>query len=350
VTHLLAASGLDALLFTDLVNVRYLCGFTGTDGALVVAGSRCCFLSDSRYTTQARQQVQADEIREYSVKLDGVIEFLQQGGARRIGFEAETLSFATVEKLREKGGGACEWVPLTKEIQSLRGIKAADEIAAIGEAARLNAEAFEEILPLIRPGAVERDIALALEFALKRRGGEEKAFDFIVASGPRGAMPHGIASERSIGTGELVTIDFGVRYRGYHSDETVTVAVGEVPPRLRQIYDTVLKAHDLAMDQVRPGGALKEIDAVARDHIAAQGFGDYFGHGLGHGVGLEIHEYPTVSPRSEAVASEGMVFTIEPGIYVPELGGVRIEDMIEVTADGCRPLTRLSKALRVLPA
>lgn len=349
VTNLLATCGLDAVLFTDLTNVRYLCGFTGTDGVLAVTARGSCFLSDSRYTTQARAQVQADEIREYSVKLDGVIAFLEQAGVRRIGFEAETLPFAMVERLREKGGGR-EWVPLADVILSLRGIKGTDEIAALLEATWLNAEAFEEIVPLIRPGAVEREIALALEMALKRRGGEEKAFDFIVASGPRGAMPHGIASERKIGTGELVTIDFGVRCGGYHSDETVTVAVGEVPPQLQTIYATVLEAHDLAMAYVRPGVALKEIDAVARDLIAGRGYGAFFGHGLGHGVGLEIHEYPTVSPRSEAIACEGMVFTIEPGIYVPELGGVRIEDMIEVTADGCRQLTRLNKALRVLPA
>lgn len=349
-TNLLGACDLDAVLFTDLTNIRYLCGFTGTDGVLVVTGKTSCFLSDSRYTTQARAQVQADEIREYSVKLDGVIAFLEQAGSRRIGFEAETLPFAMAERLREKGGADREWIPLGKEILSLRGIKGPDEIAALLEATRLNAEAFEEILPLIRPGAVEREIALALEIALKRRGGEEKAFDFIVASGPRGAMPHGIASERKIMADELVTIDFGVRCDGYHSDETVTVAVGEVSPQLQTIYATVLAAHDLAMARVRPGVSLKEIDSVARDFIAGRGYGEFFGHGLGHGVGLEIHEYPTVSPRSEAVASEGMVFTIEPGIYVPELGGVRIEDMIEVTADGCRPLTRLSKALRVLPA
>jgi Xaa-Pro aminopeptidase len=349
-TNLLAACGLDAVLFTDLTNIRYLCGFTGTDGVLVVTGETSCFLSDSRYTTQARAQVQTDEIREYGVKLDGVIAFLVQTGVRRIGFEAETLSFAMVERLREKGGAGREWVPLTKEILTLRGTKGPDEIAALLEATRLNAEAFEEILPLVRPGAVEREIALALEIALKRRGGEEKAFDFIVASGPRGAMPHGIASGREIRAGELVTIDFGVRCGGYHSDETVTVAVGEVSPELRAIFDAVLEAHDLAMAHVRPGIALKEIDAVARDSIAARGYGSFFGHGLGHGVGLEIHEYPTVSPRSEAIACEGMVFTIEPGIYVPELGGVRIEDMIEVTADGCRQLTRVEKKLRVLPA
>jgi Xaa-Pro aminopeptidase len=348
--HLLAACGLDAVLFTDLTNIRYLCGFTGTDGVLVVTGETSCFLSDSRYTTQARQQVQADEIREYSVKLDGLMALLEKVGARRIGFESETLAFAMVERLREKGGADREWVPLGEGIQSLRGIKGPEEIAALREATRLNAEAFEEILPLLRPGAVERDIALALEMALKRRGGEEKAFDFIVASGPRGAMPHGIAAERQIRAGELVTVDFGVRYGGYHSDETVTVAVGAVSPQLQTIYATVLEALDLAMAQVRPGVALKEIDAVAREFIASRGFGEFFGHGQGHGVGLEIHEYPTVSPRSETMACAGMVFTIEPGIYVPDLGGVRIEDMIEVTADGCRQLTRLDKRLRVLPA
>jgi Xaa-Pro aminopeptidase len=349
-TNLLTACGLDAVLFTDLTNIRYLCGFTGTDGVLVVTGETSCFLSDSRYTTQARAQVQADEIREYGVKLDGVIAFLKQTGVRRIGFEAETLSYAIVERLRESGGAGREWVPLTKEILSLRGIKGQEEIAALLEATRLNAEAFEEILPLVRPGAVEREIALALEIALKRRGGEEKAFDFIVASGLRGAMPHGIASGREIRAGELVTIDFGVRCGGYHSDETVTVAVGEVSSELRAIFETVLEAHDLAMAHVRPGIALKEIDTVARNFIAGRGYGAFFGHGLGHGVGLEIHEYPTVSPRSEAIACEGMVFTIEPGIYVPELGGVRIEDMIEVIADGCRQLTRVEKTLRVLPA
>lgn len=347
--NLLVACNLDAVLFTDLSNIRYLCGFTGTDGVLVVTGKGSCFLSDSRYTTQARAQVRAGEIREYSVKLDGVLGFLEQTGAQRIGFEAETLPYAMVERFRERGGADRQWVPLAKEVLPLRGVKGGEEIAALLEATRLNAEAFEEILPLIRPGAVEREVALALEVALKRRGGEEKAFDFIVASGPRGAMPHGIASERQIRAGELVTVDFGVRYGGYHSDETVTVAVGEVSQQLQAIFATVLEAHDLAMAQVRPGVDLKAIDAVARDLIAGRGFGAYFGHGLGHGVGLEIHEYPTVSPRSEVIACEGMVFTIEPGIYIPEVGGVRIEDMIEVTADGCRQLTRLPKTLRVLP-
>jgi Xaa-Pro aminopeptidase len=347
---LLEECGLDAFIFLDMSNIRYLCGFTGTDGALVVTRGSDCFLTDSRYTTQAKEQVAAGQIREYSVKLDGLLALLDEQGARRIGFEAETTPFATVQQLKEKGAAQLDWVPVDKKILPLRGVKSSAELDAILEATRITAEAFEEVLPLIHPGAVEREIALALEFAMKRRGGEEKAFDFIVASGIRGAMPHGIASEKVIGAGELVTVDFGTRFAGYHSDETVTVAVGEVAPKLREIFETVLQAHDLAMAQVRPGRMLRDIDAVARQFIAERGYGDYFGHGLGHGVGLEVHEYPTVSPRSESVAEVGMVFTVEPGIYVPGVGGVRIEDMVLVTADGCRQLTRIPKGFRTLPA
>jgi len=348
--QLLEKCDLDAVVFFDPSNIRYLCGFTGTDGALVITRESDCFLTDSRYTTQARQQVAADQIREYRVKIDGIVSLLRELGLRRIGFEAETLPYAQAEKLREKGSPDLSWDPVGEGVLSLRGAKGPSEIDAVLEATRISAEAFEEILPLVRPGAVEKEIALALEFAMKRRGGEEKAFDFIVASGIRGALPHGIASEKVIGAGELVTLDFGTRFAGYHSDETVTVAVGEVSPRLREIFDTVLRAHDLAIDRVRPGMALREIDSVARGHIADRGYGEYFGHGLGHGVGLEVHEYPTVSPCSEAVAEEGMIITVEPGIYIPELGGVRIEDMILVTADGCRPLTRIPKTFRTLPA
>jgi Xaa-Pro aminopeptidase len=346
--QILRTQGLDALVFFSLPNIRYLCGFTGSDGALVVHAGGECFLTDSRYTTQARQQVAAGEIRQYRAKEEGVLAYLQEHNLQRIGFEAETLCFATVERLREQGSGVTTWIPLTRELADLRTLKTAEEIVELRRAARLNAAGFEEILPLIRPGVSEKEIALALEFALKRRGGEDKAFDFIVASGVRGAMPHGVATEKILAAGELVTIDFGTRVSGYHSDETVTLAVGEVAPRLREIYDIVLAAHDRALAAVRPGVALKEIDATARDYIAGCGYGDYFGHGLGHGVGLEVHEAPTVSPRSEAIAAEGMVFTIEPGIYVPDLGGVRIEDTIEVTADGCRLITCLPKEFRTL--
>lgn len=349
VVNLLAEHDLDALVFCARENLRYLCGFTGSDGVLLLTGSSSWFLTDSRYTTQAREQVTANRIEEYRLQAEGVAATLRDAGARRIGFET-SLAYGKVNDLRTSGETSWEWVSLKDELDTLRLVKTGTEIAAIEAATQLNALAFAEVEPLIRPGAVERDLALALEFALKRRGAEEKAFDFIVASGPRGALPHGVASDRRLAGGELVTIDFGCRVDGYHSDETVTVAIGSVPEELRRIFDTVLAAHDLALSVVAPGVPLAELDRIAREHIAAAGYGAYFGHGLGHGVGLEVHEAPTVSSRSKVVVQEGMVFTVEPGIYLPGIGGVRIEDMVVATSSGARILTRIPKHYRCLLA
>jgi len=350
VRQLLQDLDIDALCFSHRPNIRYLSGFTGSDGVLVVARDSDCFLTDSRYVTQAATEVAADEFREYKTKEEGVVTWLAACGAKRVGFEAEHLSCAALRRLQAKSPTNLEWVAIEKPLAALRGIKSAEEIARMEQATALAAAAFDEILPLIRPGIKESDLALALEMAMRRRGGEEKAFTIIVASGPRGALPHGVASDKVINAGELVTIDFGVRCAGYHSDETVTVAVGNVSAEMRHIHATVLAAHDLAIAAIQPGVPLRQIDAIARDYITAQGYGDRFGHGLGHGVGLEVHEYPTVSPRSEEVACAGMVFTVEPGIYIPDLGGVRIEDMILVTADGSRRLTLLDKKLLILSA
>ncbi|MDD2500835.1 MAG: M24 family metallopeptidase, partial [Geobacter sp.] len=208
--------------------------------------------------------------------------------------------------------------------------------------------AFEAVLPQLQPGIREDEFALQLEFEMRRRGADGRGFDFIVASGVRGAMPHGRASDKPILAGELVTVDFGAIKDGYHSDETVTLAVGSVNTRQQQIYQTVLDAHDRAIAAVKPGITCRELDTLARDYIKAQGFGQYFGHGLGHGIGLDVHEKPVISPRSDAVVEEGMVFTIEPGIYIPGFGGVRIEDTVAVTADGCRLLTKVSKQLFIV--
>lgn len=350
IRELLQDLDIDALCFSHRPNVRYLSGFTGSDGVLIVARDSDCFLTDSRYVTQAATEVAAGEIREYKAKEEGVVAWLGEKMVARVGFESERLSCAALRRLQAKSPPNLEWVPIEKPLASLRGIKSAEEIVRLEHAAALAAAAFDEILPLIRPGIRERDLALALEMAMRRRGGDEKAFAIIVASGLRGALPHGVASDKVIHAGELVTIDFGVCCAGYHSDETVTVAVGNVSAELLHIHATVLAAQDLAIAAIRPGVPLRQIDAVARDYIAAQGFGDRFGHGLGHGVGMEVHEFPTVSPRSEETACAGMVFTVEPGIYVPDLGGVRIEDMVLVTADGSRRLTRLEKKLLILPA
>jgi len=345
---LLQGSELDALVLFHLPTIRYLCGFSGTDGVLVVTPCKTTFLTDSRYTTQVREQVTADELVEYQLQLQAVADCLQTQQCRRVGFEAGTLAYATWNKLVKEGPAGTEWIPLDAPLKQLRRCKKPAEVEKLKAAATLAAQGFEEIVDLIRPGTTEREVALELEFALKRLGAEEKAFDYIVASGTRGAMPHGIASDKVLAAGELVTIDYGVILDGYHSDETVTLAIGEISSDLRRIYDIVLAAHDAAIEKLRPGIELKALDAIARELIAAEGFGEFFGHGLGHGVGLEIHEYPALSPRATGLVEPGMVLTIEPGIYIPDLGGVRIEDTLLVTDSGCELLTKLPKGFRSL--
>lgn len=343
--ELISELGLDALVFCQPENIRYLCGFSGSDGVLIVTSDHLVFLTDSRYTTQAHEEVAADRIAEYKIQAEGVIAQLSSLQVKRIGFEAG-LAYGVVKGFQKQGDPDWMWLHFKDELQSLRLHKATEEVCAITAAADLNVAGFAEIAEMLRPGIREKDVALALEFALRKLGAEEKAFDIIVASGKRGALPHGVASDKLLADGELVTIDFGCRLTGYHSDETVTLALGEVSDELRCMFDTVLEAHDRALAAVAPGVALADLDQLAREHIKANGFGSYFGHGLGHGVGLEVHEAPTVSPRSTAIAETGMVFTIEPGIYVPGVGGVRIEDMVLVTADGHQTLTKIPKTFR----
>ncbi len=339
---------LDAVLIFGLPNIRYLCGFTGTDGVLLIKPNEAVFLTDSRYFDQAKNQVKADRVICYNNKLKAIADELTVCCGRQIGFDAAVVSVALFEELSEALGDSFHLCGLSRKLLPLRGVKSLDELAALKAAAKLNCQAFERVVPLIRAGVTEREIALELEYTLKRLGGEANAFDFIVASGVRGALPHGVASDKRLFDGELVTIDFGTRIDGYHSDETVTVAIGEVDRKLRQIFDIVLEAHDSALETIQPGMAICDLDAVARDFIVSKGFGEYFGHGLGHGVGLEVHEYPAVSSRSDQNLVEGMVITIEPGIYVPELGGVRIEDTVVVTEDGFEALTSIPKQFRQL--
>ncbi|MBT0665643.1 Xaa-Pro peptidase family protein [Geobacter pelophilus] len=343
----LERNSIDALLVTSLQSIRYLSGFSGSDGVLLVTPDAGCFLTDSRYTTQASREVSGFAVAEYRSKLDAVVEWFSACGCRRIGFIASQLTVEVYDELKAKLPEV-EFVALKDELADIRRIKSHEEIVLLETAASLASEAFLSILPLIRPGISERELALELEVAMRRQGADDKAFDFIVASGERGALPHGRASERVICQGELITFDFGAICNGYNSDETVTVALGSPDPQLLDIFSIVKEAHDRAIDAVKPGVPLKDLDRIARSFIAEKGFGSFFGHGLGHGVGLEVHEKPLVSFRSDEIAAEGMVFTIEPGIYVPGLGGVRIEDTVVVEASGCRLLTKVSKELRVL--
>jgi len=339
--------GVEAIIFLGLPNIRYLAGFTGSDGALILGKDKEWFLTDSRYTTQASLEVAEKGVIEYRIKAEGIAALLTSESVKKAGFEAEQTSVAFLKALTEAMPDV-ELIPIGAELDDQRIHKDPEELRHLAGSADIASQALLGILDLIRPGIPEREVALALEFAMKRAGAQEKSFDFIVASGPRGALPHGKASDKVIQAGELVTLDFGAVYCGYHSDETVTIAVGTPDSRQIEIYSIVKDAHDKALDAVKPGISLKDLDGIARQFIKEKGYGDYFGHGLGHGVGLEVHEKPTVSFRGEQVAGEGMVFTIEPGIYIPDWGGVRIEDTVVVTRDGCRLLTKVPKELMIL--
>ncbi len=338
---------IDALLLMNLANIRYLSGFTGTDGALLLFADDGCFLTDSRYCTQASAEVTPFRKLRYKEKGPALSQALSETRVKRVGFEAESMTVAFFRALSDLIPEV-ELVPIGQELSNLRIIKDVIEIDTIGRASEIASDALSRILGTIEAGLSEREVALDLEIGMLRAGADDKAFDFIVASGDRGALPHGKASSKKISSGELVTIDFGAVYQGYNSDETVTVSVGKPDNKQREIYSIVKDAHDLALESVRPGISFKDLDGKARDYIQNKGFGDYFGHGLGHGVGLEIHEKPVVSYRGDGVVEEGMVFTIEPGIYIPGWGGVRIEDTVCVTTDGCRVLTKIPKELRIL--
>lgn len=339
--------GVETVIFLGLPNIRYLSGFTGSDGVLAVGEDESWFLTDSRYTTQAAMELAGIRVVEYWSKVEGIANLLTAESVTKVGFEAEHTSVSFFKALSEALPGS-ELVSIGAELDDLRIVKDPGELQLLARSAEIASEALLGLLDTIKPGVSEREVALALEFAMKRGGADDKSFDFIVASGLRGALPHGKASDKVLRAGELVTLDYGTVFGGYHSDETVTVAVGQPDSRQREIYAIVKSAHDAALEAVRPGISLKELDGKARRYIEEKGYGAYFGHGLGHGVGLEVHEKPTVSFRSDQVAEAGMVFTIEPGIYVPDWGGVRIEDTVVVTDDGCQLLTKVPKQLIIL--
>lgn len=342
---LLRKKRLDGILFFSLENIRYLCGFTGSDGALWLNREGSVFLSDSRYEEQARGELNGAGFRKYRRKIDGVAQFLRSLSTRRLGFESSAVSFEGYRRLKEKMPRT-DFIPLSREMQGLRACKRPDELAKIRQAVQIASKAFEDTEARFKSGAEERAVANHLEWRMKRRGGEGFSFPTIVASGERAALPHGSASVKRMQRGDTVVVDFGVRFQGYHSDETKTLILGKPDREQRRMYDTVRMAQERALRVIRPGVSVREIDGAARRVIQRAGYGPCFGHGTGHGVGLAIHEEPSISPQGAGVVEEGMVFTVEPGIYVPGRGGVRLEDMVRVTSRGIERLTRLSKELK----
>jgi Xaa-Pro aminopeptidase len=340
----LAAQG---MIVTNMVSVRWLSGFTGSEAALLITARGHYILVDSRYTTQAGQEANGFKVTLITRKPGEIAGLCRGLKIQRLAFESDGMTHARFLELKKEMKGV-KLVPFGDGIKHLRAIKNAEEVRLIQRAADIARRAFKDLTPRLKPGMKESALSLLLETRMRELGSGQAPFPAIVASGPRGALPHGIASDRKMRKGELVTVDFGAIYRGYQSDQTITFCLGRPGKRQREIYEAVRAAHDRALAAVRPGASCKDVDRIARDVIAARGFGDYFGHGLGHGVGLETHEEPALSPRSKSVLEPGMVVTIEPGIYIPGFGGVRIEDMALVTKEGYRLLTGSGGILREL--
>lgn len=367
----MARAGVDAVIVTGPADLRYLCGFSGSNGMVLLFLREGYFLTDFRYREQSalevvgmRRVVYEDdpggplgEIVSRRARVAGVTSQGASGeeperdgnvgkkrpGIPRIGYDPETLTCAELSNLKKSLRGKASLVSLRSGFQPLRAVKSVAEVVAIKEGLRMAEEAFREALRRAETGMTEWDLALEVDFAARRMGAEGLPFETIVASGKRGALVHASPSRRRLSG--AVVVDWGVIHRGYCTDCTRTLAWGRVPAELKRAHRAVLEAQERALERVKPGARAREVDRAAREVLERAGFGEAFGHGLGHGVGLEVHERPHVGPRSEDVLREGMVFTVEPGVYLPGLGGVRVEDMVLVTAGGVEVLSGLPRSL-----
>ncbi|OIN68477.1 Xaa-Pro dipeptidase [Exiguobacterium sp. KRL4] len=338
---------LPGLLVTKAENIRYISGFTGSSGACLVTAEQAYFVTDFRYTEQAADQVKGMEIVQIERSIPETMGELMVGArVRAVGVEKDAMTLSSFEAFDQ--ASSVELVPTTGIVENLRLIKDSSEIKMIKEAVELADATFHHILTYIQAGRTELEVSNELEFFMRKQGATSSSFDTIVASGYRSALPHGVASSKVIQTGELVTLDFGALLNGYVSDITRTVAIGPISPELQKIYDTVLKAQLAGVDGLRPGITGIEADALTRDIIKDAGYGEYFGHSTGHGIGLEVHEGPGLSFRSETKLEPGMIVTVEPGIYVPQVGGCRIEDDVLITASGREILSSSPKELITL--
>lgn len=338
----LSKNNLDAILITSPINRRYISGFTGSAGAVLVSANNAIFITDFRYTEQAEAQAQGFKVIVHKQSMDAEIQKqLKEINIKRLGFEKDLTTYGQYESYKK--AFEAEIVPVSGLVEELRIIKTNEELEIMKKAAKIADDAFLHIQRFIKPGVKEIDISDELEFFMRKQGAVSSSFDTIVASGYRSAMPHGVASQKEIKSEELVTLDYGALYNGYCSDITRTVAVGEVSDELRKIYDTVLEANQRGVKEIKPGMTGKEADAITRDYITEKGYGEKFGHSTGHGLGMEVHEAPSLSHKSDQKLVPGMVVTVEPGIYVAGLGGCRIEDDIVITENGNERLTWVTK-------
>lgn len=344
----LGESGLDLLLVSNLVNIRYLTGFTGSNALAIVGPETRRFLTDFRYVERAQSEVAGFDRERASQDLTGALADGWPAGDLRLGFEDQHVSVRQHARLREALPERVELVPGGGLVEAERAVKEPGELDAIRAAAAIADEVYEWLAQAGLVGRTEREVAVALEHEMRRRGAQDPSFSSIVASGEHGALPHAEPRDVEIASDTLVTLDIGARVDGYCSDCTRTWATGEVDSDLAAIHDLVLRAQLAAVEAVEPGRTGREVDAVARDLIAAEGHGEHFGHGLGHGIGLEIHEAPRLARPATDPLAAGNVVTVEPGVYLPGRGGVRIEDLVIVTAEGREIVSTTTKGLRVV--
>ncbi len=343
--------GVANFLVTRLSNIRWLCGYTGSNGLLMVTGKNAYFITDGRYTNQAREQVKDAEIFIYSNGVSVADAFVRElknnKGIRfrgRIGIEAQIMIVEFYQRLKNNFPHS-NLVETELVVEELAMQKEADELKAIRRAVEITDRTFETVLPMIKPGISEREISAEITYHHKKHGAEKDSFESIVASGPRSALPHGIATDRKIGKNEFLTLDMGCFYNGYASDMTRTVVIGKADAEQRKIYEIVREAQAKAVEAAQPGVKCSDVDAVARNIIKKAGYGENFTHGLGHGVGMEVHGRPVLNNQSKTRLKPGMVVTVEPGVYIKGFGGVRIEDDILITEEGNEVLNRSPREL-----
>ena len=348
----MVAAKIEAFLISIEENRHYLSGFSGHDGQfdetagmLVITTDRAILVTDGRYVTQAQNETQGFEVVRYEKSIfDSVVAVLEKQTIGQLAIEKERFTLEQHQRLLasiQKANMPLEVVPAESLATQLRLCKDEIELDKTREAIAIAEKAFESNLPDLRPGMTEKEVAWRMERLMREAGADGLAFPVIVAAGPNSALPHAIPSDRSIQIGEPVLFDWGTRKAGYCSDTSRTVILGEADDRFQEVYTVVRDAQAMAQAAMEPGVSCKEVDRVARDFIASKGYGDYFGHGLGHGTGLAIHEAPRLSPISDAVLTPGMICTVEPGIYLPEWGGIRLENQVVVTKNGIEQLTQL---------
>ncbi|HDR7791610.1 TPA: aminopeptidase P family protein [Bacillus luti] len=340
--------GIDGLLITKKENRQYATDFTGSAGVVLLSADKAIFITDFRYVDQAKSQIKEAEIIMHNGNLEKeVANQVSKLHIQKLGIEENNITLQQFKKLQKYIH--TEMVAVCEIIENIRLIKDAPEIEIMKLAATIADEAFHHIIQFLKPGISETDVRDELEFFMRKKGATSSSFQIIVASGVRSSLPHGVASNKIIEHGDIVTLDFGALYNGYCSDITRTVAIGEPSEEFKKIYSIVREALKRGTEAIKPGETAKSIDDVTRDYITEHGYGQYFGHSTGHGLGLEIHEPLRLSQESKATLEEGMVVTVEPGIYIPHWGGCRIEDDIVITKDGYEVITKSNRELIVIP-